>query len=148
MEGQEESSSLDIRGLPVEFEALRPMITKAAKEILLEHDIASYAVSVSFVSDSEISRINKESLSRSGATDVIAFDLSEEGLPIEKVGDLYISVDTAVENSSRFGVTAEEELVRLVVHGLLHVLGYEDGVSEDGERMSEVQEEAVKKAFS
>jgi probable rRNA maturation factor len=148
MVGPEQSSSLDIRGLPVEFEALRPVIRKAAQETLLDHGVTSYAISVSFVDDSEISRINRESLARSGATDVIAFDLSEEGLPIEKVGDLYISVDTAVENSSRFGVRPEEEIVRLVVHGVLHVLGYEDGAPEARRKMIEVQEKAVKKAFS
>jgi probable rRNA maturation factor len=147
MEGPQQSSSLDIRGLPVEFEGLRPVMEKAADQILLEHDVTSYAISVSFVDDSEISRINRESLARSGATDVIAFDLSEEGLPIEKVGDLYISIDTALENSSRFGVKPEEEILRLVVHGVLHVLGYEDGDPAGRERMTEVQEKAVKKAF-
>ncbi|MFH1314494.1 MAG: rRNA maturation RNase YbeY [Candidatus Eisenbacteria bacterium] len=147
MQESDGSSSLDIRGLPVQFEDLRPLLKKAAEDVLAEHDVGSYAISVSFVDDSEISRINKESLDRSGATDVIAFDLSEDGLPIEKVGDVYISIDTVVENSARFGVRPEEELLRVVVHGILHVLGYEDGDPASSERMTEVQEMTVKKAF-
>jgi rRNA maturation RNase YbeY len=147
MQESEGGSSLDIRGLPGRFEALGPLLEGAAADILAEHDVGSYAISISFVGDAEITRINKESLNRPGATDVIAFDLSEDGLPIEKVGDVYISVDTAVENSSRFGVSPEEEILRLVVHGVLHVLGYDDGDPAGSERMTEVQERTVKKAF-
>ena len=147
MQDSEGGSSLDIRGLPAQFEDLTPLLEKAAEDVLSGHDVKSYAISVSFVDDTEISRINKDSLDRSGATDVIAFDLSEDGLPFEKVGDVYISIDTAVENSSRFGVKPEEELLRLVVHGVLHVLGYDDIDPESSKRMTEVQEKTVKKAF-
>jgi rRNA maturation RNase YbeY len=147
MQEQEGTSSLDMRGLPAQYEELRPLLEKAAEDVLAKHAVKSYAISVSFVDDSEISRINRESLDRSGVTDVIAFDLSEDGLPIEKVGDVYISVETAVKNSSRFGVKPEEEILRLVVHGVLHVLGYEDGDQAGSEKMTEVQEDAVKKAF-
>jgi probable rRNA maturation factor len=147
MQDSEGRSSLDVRGLPAECETLRPRLEGVVEDLLSGHEVGSYAISVSFVDDTEISRINKESLDRSGATDVIAFDLSEDGLPIEKVGDVYISIDTAVLNSMRFGVRLEEELLRLVVHGVLHVLGYDDGDPESSKRMTDVQEKTVKKAF-
>jgi rRNA maturation RNase YbeY len=111
---------------------------------LAEHSVRSYSISISFVTDGEISRINQESLHRQGPTDVIAFDLSEDGLPFERVGDVYISVDTALVNSKRFGVSAGEEILRLVVHGVLHVVGYTDRDPAERQKMERAQERIVK----
>jgi probable rRNA maturation factor len=148
MEEPEQSSSLDLRGLPARFRSLRRVFEDAARQTLLDHDVKSYAISISFVNDSEISRINRQSLHRSGATDVIAFDLSEKGLPVERVGDVYISVDTAVRNSERFGVTPAEEMLRLIIHGVLHVLGYRDTTSPETRKIRKVQESVVKRFSS
>lgn len=145
MEESELSSSLDIRGLPTGLRTLKPLFERAAREVFAEHDIGAYAVSISFVDDDEICRMNLEALNRSTTTDVIAFDLSEAGLPFEKVGDLYVCLDTAEANSKRFGVGLREELIRLVIHGLLHLVGYEDGAKAKREIMAAVQERIVKR---
>jgi rRNA maturation RNase YbeY len=97
------------------------------------------------VSDEEITRINKASLGRPDPTDVIAFDLSEAGLPFECVGDIYISMDTAIDNSARFDVKPWEEILRLAVHGLLHLVGYDDSSAVARDKMTEVQEDIVKR---
>jgi rRNA maturation RNase YbeY len=55
------------------------------------------------------------------------------------VGDIYISKDTALANSIRFGVRLEEELLRLVIHGLLHVLGHRDDTTARRRKMTGVQ---------
>lgn len=148
MEESEQRSSIDIRGLPARFTALRSVIREAAKDVLSSHKVKTYALSISFVDDKKISRLNEEALHRSGPTDVIAFDLSEDGLPFEKVGDLYISVDTAVDNSARFGVDPDEEILRLAVHGVLHVLGYDDGDAAGKRRMTKVQDEIIQRFSS
>ena len=146
MEDSDQSPSLDIRGLPSRQRRLSQLCRKAARELLAEHDITSYAISISFVDEGEMRRLNRKSLHRSGSTDVIAFDLSEEGLPYAKVGDIYISLDAARSNSERFGVCSEEEeILRLVVHGVLHVIGYEDDSARNKHRMSEIQEGFVKR---
>lgn len=139
------SSSLDIRGLPVGLKSLKSLFERAAREIFAAHDVGSYAISISIVDDQEIRRINRESLNRPATTDVIAFDLSEAGLPYQKVGDLYICMDTAEANSKRFNVGLREELIRLVIHGLLHLVGYDDGVEAKREIMVAVQERIVKR---
>jgi probable rRNA maturation factor len=79
-------------------------------------------ISVTFVSDRKIARINREFLDHTGATDIITFELT----PVNKVvvGDIYIAPGVARENARTHGVSVREELVRLVVHGILHVLGY------------------------
>jgi probable rRNA maturation factor len=148
MEESDRSSSLDIEGLPAELSHLRDVLRQAALQALLEHDVKSYAISISFTGDAEISALNEERLGRAGPTDVIAFDLSEEGLPIDHVGDVYISLDTARENAGRYGVALGEELLRLVIHGVLHVLGYTDSDARGRARMEQVQESMVKRFSS
>jgi probable rRNA maturation factor len=83
-------------------------------------------------------------------TDVIAFRHGALGdFPLgprggEPFGDLYIAVDQARANARRFGVSMEEELVRLVVHGTLHLLGYTDYEPAEKFRLWAVQEPIVR----
>ena len=145
MEDSQSSSTLDIRGLPRDLKRLKPLINLAAHAIFEQHKVASFAISIAFVNDSKISKINRESLGRDGPTDVIAFDLSEDGLPFEKVADIYVSTDRASENSLRYGVSFEEEILRLVIHGLLHVLGYRDDTVSSKRKMHRIQEQLVRR---
>lgn len=97
---------------------------EAAVEAVLALEQAGPAeVSVAFVADPEIARLNQEYLSHTGPTDVISFALSRPGDPV--VGDVYVGVDQAARQAVELGVPLPEELVRLAVHGTLHVLGYE-----------------------
>ena len=144
MEESDQEASIDFRGFPVRFRALKRVFERVARRVLEDHGVASYAVSISFVSDGRIAKLNRERLNRTGPTDVLAFDLTEPGLPLERVGDVYISKDTALANSIRFGVSPEEELMRLVIHGLLHVLGYRDDNAEEARKMNRVQAGTLK----
>jgi rRNA maturation RNase YbeY len=96
------------------------------------------------VSDRKIAGINRRALGRRGPTDVIAFDLSEKGLPCGVVGDIYISLDRARVSSRAFKVSESEEIIRLVAHGVLHVAGYRDATRRERREMEAVQEQVVK----
>jgi probable rRNA maturation factor len=90
-----------------------------------------------------MARLNREYLGHEGPTDVISFPLEDPGDRV--VGDIYIGVDQAARQAEDLGVTAREETVRLALHGLLHVLGWdhpEDGGREESE-MFRRQEELV-----
>jgi len=139
MEESDQETSIDFRGFPARFRSLKRVFERVARRVLEDHGVTSYAVSISFVKDSEITGLNRERLNRVGPTDVIAFDLSEPGLPLDRVGDVYISKDTAMANSARFKVRPEEELLRLVVHGVLHVLGYRDDEPEEALKMKRAE---------
>jgi probable rRNA maturation factor len=139
MEESDQEASIDFRGFPLRFRGLRRLFERTVRRVLEEHGVSSYSVSISFVKDSEITKLNRERLDRNRPTDVIAFDLTEPGLPLDRVGDVYISKDTALANSARFNVRPEEELLRLVVHGVLHVLGYRDDRPEEARKMNRVQ---------
>ena len=78
-----------------------------------------------------IARLNREHLGHRGATDVISFGFSDPTGSGAVVGDVYICPEIAAENARRHGAGVREELARLVVHGTLHVLGYEHPEGEE-----------------
>jgi probable rRNA maturation factor len=119
-------STLDIRGLPAPLKELRPAIKKAVSLALERHGIGAWAVSITFVNDRAMAALNRRALGRRGTTDVIAFDLAEDGLIHDVVGDIYISLDEARRQSKAFKVGLREEALRLAIHGLLHTVGYSD----------------------
>ena len=85
-------------------------------------------VSVIFCSDNYILDINQRFLQHDYFTDIITFDYSE-GSKIS--GDLFISVDSVMENSIEYGTDFEDELHRVIVHGILHLIGYDDHTDEE-----------------
>ena len=93
-----------------------------------------------FVNDEKILEVNREYLSHDYYTDIITFDYSE-GDTIN--GDLVISLDTVRTNADLFGKASEEELHRVIIHGILHLCGINDKAP--GER--EIMEEAENKAL-
>ena len=93
-------------------------------------------VSVAFVGTDTISRLNRDFLGHPGPTDVISFGLARQASPSPVIGDIYICQRVAARNAKTFEVSLREELARLVVHGTLHVLGYDH--PEGNARMSGV----------
>lgn len=84
-------------------------------------------ISVAFLSNARMARMNREFLGHQGATDVITFEMraarklaGNEAV----IGDIYIAPDVARDNAREQDVGVREELIRLVIHGTLHVLGY------------------------
>ncbi|HEY2375379.1 MAG TPA: rRNA maturation RNase YbeY [Gemmatimonadaceae bacterium] len=82
-------------------------------------------VSISFVTSRRIAALNRRHLGHRGSTDVISFTLAPEVPGARLVGDIYIAPSVARRNAETNGVTLREELTRLVVHGVLHVLGHD-----------------------
>ena len=102
-------------------------------------------VSIAFVGSSTIARLNEEFLSHAGPTDVISFALgrAEGSLPV--IGDIYICQQIAGRNAKELGISLRAELARLVVHGTLHILGFEhpDGNARFSSRMWRKQEKIL-----
>lgn len=91
-------------------------------------------VAIVFCSDNYILDINQRYLQHDYFTDIITFDYCENNLIS---GDLFISVDSVKENSLFYGVDFETELKRVMVHGILHLIGYDDHTEEDIKVMRE-----------
>ena len=97
-----------------------------------------------FCGDRRTTELNREWIDRDGPTDVIAFVLSGSDDPSVVEGEVYIDIAQAERQAPEFGATLEEEVRRLVVHGVLHLVGYTDtGTPGESERMKERQEEFV-----
>ncbi len=77
-----------------------------------------------FCSDEYLLRINKEFLNHSTLTDVITFSLSTTKKPVH--GEVYLSIERIMENAKSFKVTYQNELLRVMIHGALHLCGYTD----------------------
>ena len=107
--------------------------------------------SITYLSDDEIRRLNAEYRDKDEATDVLTFRLKDDdtfpdfGL-FNELGDVFISLDAVARNAAEFSVPFEEELTRVMLHGLMHLMGY-DHQSNDfkSEQMLIKQEEILRK---
>lgn len=107
-------------------------LREAAARTLSAHGAGEGArIDVAVVDDPSIHRLNRERLDHDWPTDVISFLYDEE--PI--VGELIVSADTALRAAAEYGWKPEAELVLYVVHGTLHLLGYDDRSDEDRAEM-------------
>jgi probable rRNA maturation factor len=95
-----------------------------------------------FCSDRYLLKMNKNYLSHDYFTDIITFDNSEEPKMIE--GDIYISIDRVKANSKKFKTTFENELHRVMAHGVLHLLGYSDKNKKQSTEMKQQEEKWLK----
>ena len=87
-----------------------------------------------FCGDDYLLDINKKYLKHDAYTDIITFDYSNGG---ELAGDIFVSVDRVQENASDLKIDFQEELLRVMAHGVLHLLGYNDKTNKDKEVMRE-----------
>jgi probable rRNA maturation factor len=108
----------------VRIAVARERVASLAKGVLRAERVRDATVSVAFVTDRRIAALNRQHLGHTGPTDVISFAFEPVGSEAEVVGDVYIAPDVARKNARAHGRGVREELLRLVVHGILHVVGH------------------------
>ena len=108
-------------------------VSRAVREALRVGGRAGAPLSVVFVEDDELAALHADHLGDPSRTDVITFDLG--GGEPGPVGELYVSVDRARRVAGRRGVSVRRELCLYVVHGVLHLCGFDDGTDEERVRM-------------
>lgn len=114
------------------FDAPQTETEKALKEIEATEKKNIEEVNIIFCSDDYLLEMNKKYLNHDYYTDIITFDNSE-GENIS--GDLFISIDRIRENAGAYGVSFENELQRVIIHGVLHLVGYKDHSPKEKETM-------------
>lgn len=102
----------------------KTLIHKAIGRLKSVLGISINSLSIVFLSSGSIRKINWEYLKHNYSTDIITFNYSGNNIDLD--GEIFISVDDALENSKRFNCTVDNELFRLVIHGILHMIGYDD----------------------
>jgi probable rRNA maturation factor len=98
-----------------------------------------------FCSDAYLLQINQQYLDHDTYTDIITFDNSTEEREI--TGDIFISIDRIRENADKFGQSVVDELHRVMIHGVLHLLGYKDKTPNDNKNMTQKEDEYLSKIF-
>jgi probable rRNA maturation factor len=109
----------------------RARVRETAVAALRAERVTDAMLSITFVGRAAMSGLNRRYLGHYGPTDVISFGLERPGNRGAVIGDIYICPEVARDNAKRQRVPIGEEVLRLVVHGTLHVLGHEhpDGTS-------------------
>lgn len=109
------------------------------ESIAAKHEKEIGQLNYIFCSDEKLLEINKAYLDHDYYTDIISFPYELE--PIS--GDIYISVDRVKENASSFEITFDHEILRVMSHGLLHFIGFDDHSEEDVKAMRSAENEAI-----
>lgn len=109
----------------IDFKVVNPLKTKKwIKNTSFSEGYEVSQLNYIFCSDEYLLEINKQYLDHDYFTDIITFDNSEEDKQLE--GDIYISVDRVRDNADTFHTDFDSEMRRVLIHGLLHLVGYED----------------------
>jgi probable rRNA maturation factor len=103
----------------------RARVAAVARTVLKSEKVRHAMLSIAFVSNPRIRTLNKRHLRRDRVTDVISFGFRRVGKSQPLVGDVYIAPAVARASAKAAGVSAREEIERVIVHGVLHVLGYD-----------------------
>jgi len=139
--------TIEVSGaLPVAASGLSPDgVAAAVRAVLAAEAAEADEISVVFLDDEEIRELNERFLGRDHATDVLAFPLQEAGEPV--VGDIFIGADQVTRQAAELGVPPAEEVLRVVVHGTLHLLGHDhpEDDSRTGSEMWQRQEVLVER---
>lgn len=116
-------------------------ISKWIKTVALKYRKTADEISYIFCDDEKILEINKEYLKHDYYTDIITFDYSEG----EKIsGDIFISIDTVKSNSQMYTTDYQDELYRVIIHGVLHLCGLDDSSEAEQKIMREAEDNALK----
>lgn len=95
-----------------------------------------------FLNDERLLKMNQEYLGHDTLTDIITFDYCEN----EYIsGDIFISVERVEQNAEKFEVLFEEELKRVMIHGVLHLLGFNDKTAKEKEKMRDLENRCIQK---
>jgi probable rRNA maturation factor len=103
--------------------APRELLERAVRHTLDAEGVWNGEISVTLLGDPSIRALNRDHLGHDAPTDVLSFALHEDGEP--PLGDVYLGIEQARRQAAEAGVPEAEELVRLAVHGTLHVLGWD-----------------------
>jgi rRNA maturation RNase YbeY len=122
---------VDVGAHGVRMPLARQRVVEIASTVLRRERIRAAQLSITFVDNRRIASLNRRHLNHRGTTDVISFALSPVSPRTPLAGDIYIAPEVARRNARKNGITVREELTRLVVHGVLHVTGFDHPAGEE-----------------
>lgn len=138
-----DAPSISFEGADIAFALPYPTDTLQAwiKKTVLDYGHSIHALTFIFCSDEFLLKLNETYLQHYDYTDVITFPYHESGDPIS--GDVFISWPRVKENAQQLGIAHELELLRVIIHGVLHLLGFEDTSPAQKSAMREREDRAL-----
>jgi rRNA maturation RNase YbeY len=128
----------------IDFQLLNSdYIQKWIEELLHDSKATASTLTFIFCSDNYLLEINRKYLNHDYYTDIITFPYRQHPEPLE--ADIYISIDRVKENAMNLGASFQDELLRVIIHGVLHLLGYKDKNPEDVVRMRAKEEQCLQR---
>ena len=119
-----------------------PQVERWIRAVAAQYGFAVGDLNYIFCDDEKILAVNREFLQHDYYTDIITFDYTTR---TRVNGDIYISLDTVASNAKQVGATFEQELHRIIIHGLLHLTGQADKTPETKAQMTAKEEDALSK---
>ena len=113
-------------------------VRSVCENILMDSNQDEASITFIFSNDDKLRKLKKEYFGEDVFTDIISFNLEEKNDPIE--GEVYISLERVSENAHTFQQDFITEYKRVIIHGCLHLLGYNDELPEDKTKMTELEE--------
>jgi len=134
---------LEINNL-TKFAADKKSFSQVAKIVLKGENKETAALSLAFVDEKEIQKLNKNFRKKNKPTDVLSFDLQEG----DYLGEIVICPEVVKDNAKKYGVAAKKEMLKVFAHGILHLLGYDHEKSKSqAEIMEQKQDLYLSKIF-
>jgi probable rRNA maturation factor len=125
------------------FKVRKREIHKLIKWLSEELDFKVFSLFISFVSSEEMIGINKQFLNHDYDTDIVTLDYSNDIKIID--ADIFISYPMAQKNADKYKVSVNKEIIRLIIHGILHLTGYDDKTPNEKRKMKKVENKLTEK---
>lgn len=119
------------------------LLENTLEYLISEEGFVSGDVNIIYCSDEHLLQMNKDYLNHDYYTDIITFDYVDDQIVS---GDLFISLDRIKENASQFADNLDQELFRVMIHGVLHLCGYHDKTDEEKHTMRDKEDKYLKYA--
>lgn len=139
--GERQEPSLQIFQTHSNIRVPEERIRTVAAAVEKGEDVRWNEVNIVLVDHARLRELNRVWLEHDDETDVLSFLLNEEAARRDAIdGEVYVDVETAKERAPEFGTTTEDEVLRYVVHGLLHLCGHDDASDDEREAMRRLED--------
>lgn len=128
--------------IPLNNKEILNLLAFLKKELLFKVE----EITINFVGNETIHKINKNYLNHDYPTDIITFYYSGSKKNLD--GEIFISTDEALNSAGKFKVSLKNELIRLIIHGILHLAGYDDQTKSEKSKMKRKENLLLKNYFS
>ncbi len=125
------------------FKVYKRPIKKLVKFLSDELNFQVLSLEISFIDRKQMLELNKKFFYHDYDTDIITLNYSEDIKSIDT--EIFISYEMAIQNAKKFRVSTNSEIIRLIIHGILHLTGYDDTTEEERKKMKRVENRLTKK---